>query len=133
MPLTPQEQVVKGLLVENHSPFEVHHVFVLSPSVRMSVDFLIFVGRGIVLECTFCSRKRGSAVSEIKRRCAFIDYRFGLLKVAFPKLVCGALVEAPNEDQRVLGETSVSVLTKANFVEASSEALGKRLVELMSF
>ncbi len=123
MPLTPQEQLVKDLLIENSLAFETHHVFELSQTVRISVDFLIFSGTGIVLECTYCAKRRGSAVSEAKRRGTFINYRFGLLKQALPNLVCGALIEAPKEDQSLLKESMRRVLGNSDFLVVSGEEL----------
>ncbi len=128
MPLTPQEQSVKELLIANYLPFEAHHVFELSPSVRMSVDFLIFSDAGIVLECTYCSKRRGSAISEAKRRGAFINYRFGLLKQALPELSCEALIQAPNEDQSFLKENMKGVLGNADSLSLSLEDLRNSLV-----
>ena len=127
MPLTPQEQSVKELLIANYLPFEAHHVFELSPSVRISVDFLIFSDAGIVLECTYCTKRRGSAISEAKRRGAFINYRFGLLKQTLPGLVCGALIEAPNEDRSFTRKNLERVLSNANFLALSLEELRSSL------
>lgn len=123
MPLTPQEESVKDLLIEKHLPFRVHHVFELSHAVRMSVNFLIFTSSGIVLECTYCAKRRGSAISEANRRGAFINYRFGLLKLAFSKIVCGGLIEAPNEDQSSMRRGMEKVLSNADFLALSLEEL----------
>ncbi len=131
MPLTAQEEAVKRLLTEERLPFEAHHVFELS-STRLSVDFLIFLGPGVVIECTACSRKRGSALSEVKRRCAFMNYRFGLLKGSFPKLVCGALVEAPHEDpKRVIREIK-PILKDSDFLILSSGELRESLPKILA-
>ncbi len=119
MPLTAQEQSVKDLLLELHLPTEAHHVFEFSPKVRMSVDFLIFSGPGIIVECTLCSRGRGSAVSELRRRCAFIDSRFVLVKRFLPKAICGALVEAPKEDQSSLKDTITELLPNSDIAACS--------------
>lgn len=59
MPLTPQEEAVKRLLTEERLPFEVHHVFDLKERGRLSVDFLLFVDAGMVVECTICTTRRG--------------------------------------------------------------------------
>jgi hypothetical protein len=123
MPMTGQEQSVRDLLISKRLSFETHHVFELSPRVRMSVDFLVFKGAGVVLECTCCTRSKGSAMSEARRRSAFMEYRFGLLKKAYPAIVCGALVEAPKEDQEVLSETVLGVLHSAGFVACSLQEL----------
>lgn len=122
-PLTAQEQGVKELLLDNRLPFEAHHVFELSGSTRMVVDFLIFSGAGIVLECTNCGKRKGSAISEANRRGTFINYRFGLLKQALPNLVCGALIEAPKEDQSLLRESMRRVLGNSDFLAVSGEEL----------
>lgn len=127
MPLTPQEQAVKDLLIERRLPFEAHDVFELSRAVTMSVDFLIFVGASIVLECTHCARPRGYAISEVGRRGAFINYRFGLLKGAFPKLTCGALIEAPNEDQSLLDDSLRRIFTSADLIATSLHSLTQSL------
>jgi len=127
MPLTRQEEAVRNLLLEERLSFESHHVFELPPSSPqrgMSVDFLVFLGPGIAIECTACNRNRGSALSELRRRTAFMDYRFGLLKTSMPKLVCGALVEAPNEDQRRLVRELNPILKNSSFLASSSQELG---------
>lgn len=123
MPLTPQEQSVKELLIDLRLPFEAHHVFELSPRVRMSVDFLIFSGAGIVLECTYCSKRRSSAISEVRRRCAFMNYRFGLIRQTLPNMRCGVLVEAPREDEEQTWLEASGILDKADFVACSIERL----------
>lgn len=123
MPLTAQEQAVKDLLIEKHLAFETHHVFELSQKVRMSVDFLIFPGHGIVLECTYSARRRGSAISEIRRRRAFINYRFGLLKQTHRKIVCGAFLQAPSEEAQRLTDSAGIVLTNTDFVAISLDDL----------
>ena len=123
-PLTLQEEQVRGLLLDARLPFEVHHIFGLPDGDRISVDFLVFSGAGIVLECTKCEKKRGRAVSEVRRRGAFMDYRFGLLKEALPSIRCGSLVEAPNEDQAALKPVLRKVLGRADFFARSLEELG---------
>ena len=62
MPLTSQEEEVRNMLIEERLPFESHHVFDLRQSGRLAVDFLVFRGPGIVLECTVCSTSRGRAL-----------------------------------------------------------------------
>ncbi len=130
MPLTGQEQSVRDILVARRLSFETHHVFELSKKVRMSIDFLIFREAGVVLECTCCTRSKGSAMSEARRRSAFMEYRFGLLKKAYPAMKLGALVEAPKEDQEFLKGTVTAVLQHADFVVISLEELGRALQEL---
>ena len=127
MPLTGQEQSVRDLLLSKRLSFATHHVFELSPKVRMSVDFLVFRSAGIVLECTCCTRSKGSAMSEARWRAAFMEYRFGLLRRAYPGIVCGALVEAPRENQEVLSETVRAVLGSAGFVVVSLDELQRYL------
>jgi hypothetical protein len=127
MPWTPQELAVKELLIENRLPFEAHHVFELSGKIRMSVDLLIFSGPGMVLECTFCSKGRGSAMSEVRRRCAFIEYRFRLLKSHLTRLNCGVLIEAPKEDQTELYDVVSQVARNADFRILSLEQLAEQL------
>jgi len=126
-PLTVQEEAVRNLLLEAHLSFESHHVFGLPDGDRISVDFLVFSGAGIVLECTKCEKKRGRAVSEVRRRGAFMDYRFGLLKELLPRIRCGSLVEAPNEDQAMMGPVLQKVLRRADFFARSLEELGTKL------
>lgn len=124
MPLTAQEQAVKDFLLEERLPFEAHYVFELkaAPIKRISVDFLVFLAGGVVLECTSCSRKRGSALSELRRRSAYMDLRFRLLKVTLPKLVCGAFIEAPNETKVKIAALR-TIFGSADFVAASVEEL----------
>jgi hypothetical protein len=130
MPLTPQEEDVKTLLLESRLPHEAHHVFDLKSRGRMSVDFLVFLGAGVVIECTRCSTRKGRALSELRRRSAFMDYRFALLKGSFPGLACGALVEAPNEKQESLSRELKLILKDADFVATSSEELQGALSRL---
>jgi hypothetical protein len=88
MPLTRQEEAVRDILIEERLSFESHHVFELPPPTPqrgLSVDFLVFLGGGVVIECTACNRSRGSALSELRRRSAYMDFRFGLLKASLPK------------------------------------------------
>jgi hypothetical protein len=125
-PLTPQEESVRKLLVNQCLNFEPHHVFQL-PSSRLAVDFLIFQGAGVVIECTTCSSRRGRALAEVKRRSSYMDYRFRSLKEAFPKLVCGALVEAQNENQEVLMKQLKPVLINSDFQVCSLEQLSASL------
>jgi hypothetical protein len=130
MPLTRQEEVVRNLLIEERLSFESHHVFELRPSSPqrgLSVDFLVFLGAGVAIECTACNRSRGSALSEVRRRAAFMDYRFGLLKASFPRLVCGAFVEAPNEDQERLARQLKPILRNSDFLARSGEELRDEL------
>lgn len=131
-PLTAQEQAVKDLLLEERLSFESHHVFELSrPAGQgMSVDFLVFLGAGVVLECTFCNRKRGSALAELRRRSAFMDYRFGRLKETFPKLVCGAFIDAPHESQDRLSAQLAPILEDAEFLATSDEELREALTKV---
>jgi hypothetical protein len=121
MPLTPQEEAVKRLLTERRLSFEPHHVFDLKEMGGISVDFLVFLRAGLVIECTTCSARRGRALSEARRRSAYMDYRFGLLKTLFPKLSCGALIEAPNEDQERLASQLKPILRNSDFVARSEE------------
>jgi hypothetical protein len=132
MPLTKQEEAVKNLLLEEWLSFESHHVFELSPESPqrgLSVDFLLFLGNGVVIECTSCERKRGSAASELRRRSAYMDYRFRLLKAKLPKLVCGAFVEAPYESKEKIVALR-PILGSADFLAASILELRKVLGKL---
>ena len=129
MPLTLQEEAVKRLLTEQRMAFEAHHVFDLKEMGRISVDFLVFFHEGLVIECTNCSTRKGRALSELRRRAAYMDYRFGLLKASFPKLVCGALVEAPNEDPERLASQLKPILRNSDFVARSDDELRGELCE----
>lgn len=131
MPLTSQETAVKALLVRRRLAFEPHHVFDLASLGRLSVDFLVFSGPGIVLECTACSSKRGSAISEVRRRSAFIDYRLGLLKTSFPNLVCGALIEAPREDPVRLSTELRKILRHADIISLNDQDLDDQLSRIV--
>lgn len=93
------------------------------------MDFLVFLGSGIVLECTSCSRRNGTALSELRRRAAYMNLRFGLLKATLPKLVCGAFIEAPNENRDKLATLSL-ILKDADFLAQSGGELRKVLAEL---
>jgi len=131
MPLTRQEEAVRDLLVEERLSFEAHLVFELpplSPQRGLSVDFLVFLGSGVAIECTACNRNRGSALSELRRRSAYMDFRFGLLKASLPKLVCGAFIEAANEDQVRLARELQLILKNSDFLAISCDELGKSLV-----
>jgi len=127
MPLTPQEEAIKRLLTELRLAFEPHHIFDLKERGRISVDFLVFLDAGLVIECTHCSTRKGRALSEARRRSAFMDYRFGLLKACFPRLACGALVEAPNDDQERLAKQLKQILRNSDFVAKSNEELRDEL------
>jgi len=127
MPLTAQEDGVRRLLIERRLSFEQHHVLDLGRIGRLSVDFLVFFGPGIVLECTSCGSKRGRALAEVRRRGAYIDYRFGLLRSAFPNLTCGALIEAPFEDPDHLRMELAKILRNSKFVAHSSGGLERFL------
>jgi hypothetical protein len=130
MPLTPQEEGVKRLLLEICLPHEAHHVFDLKSKGRMSVDFVVFLGAGVVIECTRCSTRKSRALSELRRRSAFMNYRFGLLKGSFPKLACGAFLEAPNEKQESLSRELRLILKDADWIATSSEELQGALSRL---
>ena len=133
IPLTRQEEAVRDLLLDEQLSFESHHVFELpptSPQRGLSVDFLVFLGSGIAIECTACNRNRGSALSEMRRRSAFIDYRFALLKTFLPKLACGAFVEAPSEDQDRLATELGPYLKHADFLVRTSEEFRHELGKL---
>ena len=133
MPLTRQEEAARDYLIDARLSFESHHVFELDGSSSqkgISVDFLVFTGSGVAIECTVCGRKKGSALSEVRRRSAFMDYRFGLLKGSFPRLTCGALVEAPNEDQDHLSQELIPILRRSDFIASSIEELGRGLSSL---
>jgi len=130
MPLTRQEEAVRDLLLEERLSFEAHHVFELplsSPQRGLSVDFLVFLGGGVAIECTACNRNRGSALAELRRRSAFMDYRFGLLKAILPRLACGALLEAPSEDQNQLARELRPILKNSDFLARSCDELGESL------
>ncbi len=123
MPWTVQELAVKELLLDLRLPFEARHVFELPGHMRMSIDFLIFTGPGIALECTSCTKRRGSAIAEVRRRSAFLEYRFSLLRRFLPKLLCAALVEAPNEDRERVDEAVSGMLGSWNLAATSLESL----------
>ena len=134
-PLTVQEEAVRNLLLEERLSFESHHVFELSPESPqrgLAVDFLLFLGNGVVIECTSCERKRGGAVSELRRRTAYMDLRFRLLKAKLPKLVCVAFVEAPYESEEKLAALR-PILGSGDFLAASTlelrEVLGKLRIQ----
>lgn len=131
MPLTPQEARVRNLVLDLRLSFEQHHVIDLGRLGRLSVDFLIFFGSGIVLECTACSAKRGRALAEVRRRAAYIDYRFRLLKTAFPNLICGALIEAPSEDQGRLAVELKQILRNADLIARTDSELAEELSEIL--
>jgi hypothetical protein len=127
MPLTAQEEGVRRLLLDRRFSFEPHHVFDLGRIGRLSIDFLVFFGSGVVLECTSCGSKRGRALAEVRRRAAYMDYRFGLLRSVFPNLTCGAFIEAPLEDSDRLRIELAKILRNANFAAHSSEELERLL------
>jgi len=131
MPWTVQELAVKELLVDLRLPFEARHVFELPDDTRLSIDFLIFVGPGIALECTSCTKRRGSAIAEVRRRSAFLDYRFSLLRKILPNLRCAALVEAPNEDRQRVDQAVRVILGSWNLAVTSLESLRSSLSVLV--
>jgi len=123
MPWTVQELAVKELLFDLGLPFDPRHVFELPDDTRLSIDFLIFVGPGIALECTSCTKRRGSAIAEVRRRSAFLDYRFSLLRKILPNLRCAALVEAPNEDRQRVVQAVRGILGSWSLAATSLESL----------
>jgi hypothetical protein len=66
-------------------------------------------------------------MSEVRRRCAFIEYRFHLLKSHLTKLNCGVLIEAPKEDQTELYDVVSQIAITADFKMLSLEELAKHL------
>lgn len=67
-PRTVQERAVGDMPLDRRLSFKAHHVVELSPLVRMSVDFMIHSGGVWTIECTRCLKRRGSAISEVRRR-----------------------------------------------------------------
>jgi hypothetical protein len=122
-PLTPQEEAVKRILLDRRLPFSPHHVFDLKLMGGFCVDFLVFHRPGLVLECTACGTKRGRAISEVRRRAAFMDYRFSALKSALPDLRCGAFIEAPHEDSDRLEVELARILRNSDFFASTGESL----------
>lgn len=114
-------------MLDRRLPFKEHYVFDLKCMGRLSVDFLVFHGAGIVIECTACGSKRGRALSEVRRRAAYMDYRFGLLKSEFPNVRCGALIEAPLEDPGRLRAELARVLRNSDFLANSDDCLERCL------
>lgn len=134
IPLTLQEEAVRKLLLEMRLPCEPHHVFELPPGSLQkgfSVDFLVFLGQGVVIECTSCEKKHGAAAAEIRRRAAYMNLRFQLLKATLPKLVCGAFIEAPYEGGEKIAALR-PLFSSADFVAASGGELREALGELRS-
>ncbi len=56
-----------------------------------------------------------------------MDFRFGALKALFPRLACGALVEAPNEDQERLASQLKPILRNSDFVARSAQEVRSEL------
>jgi len=106
MPLTRQEEAVGDLLIEERLSFASHHVFELRPP------------------------QRGLALSELRRRSAYMNFRFGLLKATLPKLACGAFIEAPYENQDKLATQLVLIVKVADFLARSGEELREGLGKL---
>jgi hypothetical protein len=127
MPLTPQEEAVKRILLDCRLTFSAHHVFDLKQRGRFCVDLVDFHGPGLVLECTACGTKWGRAISEVRRRAAFMDYRFSALKSALPNLRRGAFIEAPHEDTDRLKVELVRTLRNSDFFASTGESLQRCL------
>ena len=123
MPLTSQEEAIKRLLTEQRLPFEAHHVFDLKERGGISVDFLVFLRAGLVNRMHRLLRKERTGAIRGKASSAYMDYRFGLLKTLFPKLSCGALIEAPNENQERLASQLKPILRNSDFVARSNEEI----------
>jgi hypothetical protein len=130
-PLTSQEEMVKGILIDQNLCFRPHHVFDLSYAGRHPVDFLVFLGPGLVIECTRCCTVRGRAMSEVRRRAVFMQHWFALIKTAFPQIRCGALVEAPNEKPDKLAHELKLILKDADFFARTGEELGESVARLV--
>src|SRR2546426_10122263 len=101
-PLTLQEEMVKGMLIGQNLSFEPHYVFDMGSLGRHPVDFVVFLGAGVAIECTGSYARRGRALADLKRRSALINYWFGTIKKVFPNVSCAALIEGPSEDQERL-------------------------------
>jgi hypothetical protein len=129
-PLTPQEDMVRGMLVDQNLSFKPHYVFDLGPAGRHPVDFLVFLGPGLVLECTRTSTVRGRAMSEVRRRAVFMQYWFGLIETVFPKILSGALVEAPSEKADKLAHVLGLILKNVDLVARTGEELREGLGKL---
>jgi hypothetical protein len=113
-PLTSQEQRVKEMLVEERLAFEPHHVFDLGALGRRPVDFVVFLGAGVAIECTGCYARRGRALADLRRRSALINYWFGTIKKVFPNVRGAALIEGPSEDQERLAAQLKPILKDAD-------------------
>ncbi len=71
------------------------------------------------------------AMAEVRRRCAYLDYRFSLLKNFLPNILCAVLVEAPKEDQTRVLEVVTRILGKWNLVTTTLTALRAGLAKLV--
>jgi len=130
-PLTPQEEMVRGILLGKNLSFHAHHVFDLSYAGRHPVDFLVFLGPGLVLECTRTATARGHAMTEVRRRTVYMEYWFGFIKAIYPQIRCAVLVEAPNEKPERLEQTLKLTLKDADFFARSGEELGESIARLL--
>jgi hypothetical protein len=111
------------MLFDEKLSFHAHHTFDFSYAGRHPVDFLVFYGPGLVIECTSCNTIRGRAMGEVRRRAVFMQYRFSLLKDLYPKVLCAALVEAPNEKQDKLAKQLSVILKDADLITKNLEEL----------
>jgi hypothetical protein len=127
-PLTDQERSVKSRLRKEGISFKSQCFIVASPLEKFVVDFLVQIGEGCIVECTFCAKRRGKALSELKHRCAWTDYRFRVLKSSRPGISCIALAEAPNEDQQRLLDALNPILSSADAVCTSQDSLIQKLI-----
>ena len=69
-------------------------------------------------------------MSEVRRRAVFMQYWFGLIKTVFPKILCAALVEAPNEKEDKLVHVLGLILKDADFFARTGEELREGLGKL---
>jgi hypothetical protein len=130
-PLTPQEEVTRGILTEMNLSFRPHHVFDLGQAGRHPVDFLVFVGPGLVIECTRCNAPRGRAMAEVRRRTVFMKHWFTLIRTVFPRIQCIALVEAPNEKPDKLARELKLILKDADLFATTGQELRKSIARLV--
>ncbi|MDA4117040.1 MAG: hypothetical protein OK455_01695 [Thaumarchaeota archaeon] len=128
-PLTSQEEMVRGILVGRNLSFKPHYVFDFGQAGRHPVDFLVFLGPGLVIECTRCGTARGRAMSEIRRRAVFMQYWFALIRSVFPNIRCVALVEAPNEKPDKLAYQLKLILKDADFFARTGEEFGESIAK----
>lgn len=136
--MNEQELSVMDVLKELDIPYVPHKVFDLGPLGFISVDFFVGFstllsrrsGHSIVIECTYTASRQGKALSQLRRRAVWMNWKFTQLRSRTPSLVCIALIEAQQVGSDLLTASIGPFLTSANHILWSVEGLRDLLMRI---